>query len=76
MRRKDGKYVVIISLMIFLFIENFILIPVIGTLAFSSADLVMVKRVMSLGCTIINFFGSRVTVSWSRLSTSMSMEHS
>ena len=76
MSRKDGKYVVIISLMIFLFIENFILIPVLGRLAFSSADLVMVKRVMSFGCTMMKSFGKRVTVSWSRLSTSISMEHS
>ena len=43
---------------------------------FSSADLVMVKRVMSLGCTMMKLFESRVIVFWSGLSSSMSMEHS
>ena len=67
---------VINSLMIFLFMVMFILIPFFGKLVFIRTASLIVKRVMSLGWIMVSFWGRSDTVFWSRLSTSISMEHS
>ena len=75
-KRREGKYVVIISLMTFLFKVIVILIPVCGKLECTSSDLVIVKSVISSGCVTMRCWVRRYTVSLAILLTSILMEHS
>ena len=73
-KRRDGKYVVIISLVIFLFKTRTILKPLPTVLSFNFQS-VMRKTDMSTFCFIVRFPGTSLTVDMSKVPIAISMEH-
>ena len=75
-RRRVGKYIVIISLVIFLFITTTMLIPCFPfrRVLFSKLQLMIWKIGISVPCVTVSWRGKRVTLALSKLPIAMSIE--